>query len=105
MLAKVTFLAPPSPVAEEVAGQSPLRIFVPQSLVASGEGSASIWVADLTARVAQLKPVEIGQALQMAALVEVVSGLTPTDKLIVAGRESLTKAHGFASPAKIPRSN
>ena len=92
MLAKVTFVAAPSPVAEEVAGQSPLRIFVPQSLMASDGGSASIWVADLTSRVAQLKPVEIGQSTPDGALVEVVSGLTLTDKLIVAGRESLTPA-------------
>jgi multidrug efflux pump subunit AcrA (membrane-fusion protein) len=92
MLAKVTFIAAPSPVAEEVAGQSPLRIFVPQSLVTNGEGSTSIWVADLTSRTAQLKSVEIGQSTPDGGLVEVVSGLTPTDKLIVAGRESLTPA-------------
>ena len=55
-------------------------------------GSASIWVADLTSRAAQLKSVEIGQSTSDGGLVEVVSGLTPTDKLIVAGRESLTPA-------------
>ncbi|MDZ4656093.1 MAG: HlyD family efflux transporter periplasmic adaptor subunit [Bythopirellula sp.] len=91
MLAKVTFVAPPSPVSETVDGQSPLRIFAPQALVSSGEGGASIWVADLTSRVAQLKPVEIGQSTPDGGLVEVTSGLTPTDKLIVGGRESLTE--------------
>ncbi len=91
MLAKVTFMAAPSPVSDEAAGESPLRIFVPQSLVANGEGSTSIWVADLTSRVAQLKPVEIGQSTPDGGLLEVVSGLTPTDKLIVGGRESLTQ--------------
>ena len=34
MLAKVTFLAPESPVSELVEGQQPLRVFAPQSLVA-----------------------------------------------------------------------
>lgn len=91
MLAKVTFVAAPSPVADEIAGESPLRLFVPQSLVASGEGNTSIWVADLTYRVAQLKPVEIGQSTPDGGMVEVTSGLTPTDKLIVGGRESLTE--------------
>ena len=37
------------------------------------------------------KPVEIGRAAADGGLVEVLGGLTPTDKLIVGGRESLTE--------------
>ena len=91
MLAKVTFLAPESPVSEMVEGQQPLRVFAPQSLVAGADGSPAIWVADLSARVARLKSVEIGRAAADGGLVEVIGGLTPTDKLIVGGRESLTE--------------
>ena len=91
MLAKVTFLSPESPVAELAHGQQPLRVFAPQSLVAGADGSPAVWVADLSARVARLKPVEIGRAAADGGLVEVVGGLTPTDKLIVGGRESLTE--------------
>jgi multidrug efflux pump subunit AcrA (membrane-fusion protein) len=91
MLAKVTFLAPESPVTDVVEEQPPLRVFVPQSLVAGSPESPAIWVADLTARTALLKAVDIGRAAAAGGLVEVVNGLTPTDKLIVGGRESLTK--------------
>ena len=93
MLAKVTFLAPPSPVVEEEPGESPLRMFVPQSLVNATEGSASVWVANLTTGLAEQKSIEVGRGATEDGLVEVVNGLAPTDKLIVGGRESLS--HGM----------
>ena len=89
MLSKVTFLAPPSPVVETETGESPLRLFVPQSLVATGEGGNAIWVADLTAKVAKRQAIEIGRGTTDDGLVEVTSGLNPTAKLIVGGREAL----------------
>lgn len=91
MLGKVTFLAPPSPVMEGEPSESPLKLFVPQSLVSAGEGSANVWVVDLTAGVAQRKAIEVGRGTTEDGLVEVTSGLLPTDKLIVAGRESVTE--------------
>ncbi len=91
MLGKVTFLAPPSPVTEEDQGDSPLRLFVPQSLVVSSEGGASVWVANLTGNFAKRKSVEVGRGTTDDGLVEIVSGLQPTDKLIVAGRESVSE--------------
>ncbi len=91
MLGKVTFLAPPSPVVNEQPGESPLKLFVPQSLVTTGEGGSSVWVADLTGGTAQLKAVEVGRGATDNGLVEIVSGLQPTDKLIVAGRESVVE--------------
>ena len=87
MLAKVTFLAP-AVVGDVVEGEQPLRIFVPQSLV---NGDA-VWVADVSAKLARLQPVEVGRSSASGGLVEVISGLNPTDKLIVAGRESLSDA-------------
>ncbi len=91
MLGKVTFLAPPSPVVDEEPGESPLKLFVPQSLVTAGEGGSKVWVADLTGGTAQLKAVEVGRGSTDNGLVEIVSGLQPTDKLIVAGRESVVE--------------
>lgn len=89
MLGKVTFLAPPSPNQEGEPSESPLKLFVPQSLVITGEGGANVWVVDLTNKVARRRTVEVGRGTTDNGLVEVTSGLQPTDKLIVAGRESV----------------
>ena len=87
MLVQVTFLAPKSETSDATASHK-MRVFVPRSLIETGEQSSAVWVADLTAGVARRKPVRLGAALP-AGLVE-VEGLTPADKLIVAGRESLS---------------
>lgn len=89
MLGKVTFLAPPSPIQEGEPSESPLKLFVPQSLVITGEGGPHVWVVDLTNKVARRRSVEVGRGVTDGGLVEVTSGLQPTDKLIVAGRESV----------------
>jgi len=86
MLVQVTFLAPKSDADDEAASKK-MRVFVPRSLVETGEHGTSVWVADLTAGVARKKPVQLGAALP-GGLVE-VDGLTPADKLIVGGREGL----------------
>lgn len=91
MLGKVTFLAPHSPVGQSQQSESPLRLFVPQALVTTSAAGASVWVADLTAGTAQRKTVELGRGTTAAGLVEVTNGLQPTDKLIVAGRESVAE--------------
>lgn len=91
MLGKVTFLAPPSPVVEQDQDESPLRLFVPQSLVATTDGGNAVWVADLTQGVAYRKSVEVGRGETEQGLVEITQGLQPTDKLIVGGRESVAE--------------
>ena len=91
MLGKVTFLALPSPVVQKDQGESPLRLFVPQSLVLRGEDGASVWVADVTENLAKRKAVEVGRGATKDGLVEITNGLQPTDKLIVAGRESVAE--------------
>ncbi|MCA9248932.1 MAG: efflux RND transporter periplasmic adaptor subunit [Planctomycetales bacterium] len=88
MLAQVTFLAP-----EQEANSSEehdrLRVLVPRQLVNGGEGDAHIWVANLATKTAERRAITLGQA-GTEELVEVVSGLTPTDKLISGGREALS---------------
>lgn len=91
MLAKVTFLAAPSPFDEHENQWPPLRLFVPQALVTSTDGNASVWVVDLTAGIASRKSVTLGRGVAEGGLVEITSGLTPTDKLIVGGRQSLSE--------------
>jgi RND family efflux transporter MFP subunit len=86
MLVQVTFLAPKSDPSASPTSQT-MRVFVPRSLVETGEHGNTVWLADLTAGVARRKPVRLGGALP-GGLVE-VEGLTPSDKLIVAGREDL----------------
>lgn len=87
MLVSVTFLAPKSDAPDTSKSQK-MRIFVPRSLVESGEHGNAVWIADLSAGVARYKSVQLGAALP-GDLVE-VEGLTPADKLIVGGREAVT---------------
>lgn len=89
MLAKVTFLAPPSVEPSDGEKQPPLRLFIPEQLVSQDESGSAVWTANLAASTAVRKGVLIGGPTA-DGLVEVTSGLTPTDKLIVAGRESLS---------------
>jgi multidrug efflux pump subunit AcrA (membrane-fusion protein) len=89
MLGQVTFIAPPTAVAVTVLEQQPLRLLVPRSLVDGAEASASIWLADSARGVARQQAIQLGRA-GTDDLIEVTSGLTPTDKLIVNGRESLS---------------
>ncbi|WP_442483373.1 efflux RND transporter periplasmic adaptor subunit [Aeoliella sp. SH292] len=91
MLAKVTFVAPPTPEQEGVEQTPPVRTFVPQSLLAQGEAGHSVWVVDLAQGTASRRSVTVGQAMTEGNMVEIVSGLSPTDKLIVGGRESLSE--------------
>ncbi len=91
MLGKVTFLAPPSVVVQEDVDESPLRLFVPQSLVASGEQGSFVWLVNLTTGLAERRTVEVSRGSTEGGLVEVTNGLQPTDKLIVAGRESVSE--------------
>ncbi len=87
MLAHVEFLAPEREKKGEVALE-PLRLLIPRHLVAGPEGAAHVWVADQQSNVAKRRSIKLGRA-GTDDLVEVVRGLTPTDKLIAHGRESL----------------
>ena len=91
MLSKVTFLAPPSQIVDGESGQSPLRLFIPRSLLVAGEGESKVWVANLSTGLASQKTVQVGHSMMHGDLVEITAGLLPTDKLIVSGRESLSE--------------
>ncbi len=89
MLGQVTFLAAPQENPTEESEQDRLRVLIPRSLVVEHNGGSAVWVADTLRGVAQLQPVQFGKA-GTEQLVEVVEGVDPTMKLIVAGREAVT---------------
>jgi hypothetical protein len=89
MLAQVTLLAPERPRSEVDESGQPLRLLVPRPLVMQEEGGNFLWVADRQSRTAQRRSVTLGHA-GTEQLVEVVSGLTPTDKLISSDRQGLS---------------
>jgi len=88
MLARITFLAAPKPGDREEPTEK-LRMLVPGPLVEQGEGGGRVWVADQAAGLARARTVKVGQPTGRGDLVEILEGLTDTDKLIVGGREGL----------------
>lgn len=87
MLVTATFLAPELPESELEESVAAERILAPRRLVQNGEAGASVWIVDANDR-ARRRTIRTGRA-GTAELVEVVEGLTPTDKLIASGTESL----------------
>jgi multidrug efflux pump subunit AcrA (membrane-fusion protein) len=88
MLVQVTFLAPQKAGTESQGAQQALRLLAPRQLVESVDGETCVWVADGVRRAARRQTVKLGRA-GTEELIEVVEGLTATDKLIAGGREGL----------------
>ncbi|WP_254511481.1 efflux RND transporter periplasmic adaptor subunit [Anatilimnocola floriformis] len=89
MLVQVTFLAPERPGTKDIADQDPLRKLIPKELVKTTPDRTTVWVADLQTSRARQQAIQLGKA-STDRLVEVVQGLTATDKLIVSGRDELS---------------
>lgn len=88
MLVTATFLAPDLPENRSKTEQ-PERLLVPKQLVKSEGGQATLWVAD-AAGIARLQHIKLGKA-GTQDLVEVVEGLTPTDRLVSGNREAMVE--------------
>jgi HlyD family secretion protein len=87
MLVSATFLAPDQPGVGPA--ESPReRLLIPRQLVEGDADSAAVWLAD-DGNVARRKNIRLGRA-GTAELIEVLAGLSPTDKLIAGGRDGLT---------------
>lgn len=99
MLARATFLAASKPGASEEPTEK-LRMLVPGPLVEQGESGSRVWVADQAAGLARARTVKVGQATGKGDLVEILEGLTETDKLIVGGREGLKDGQRIAVTAE-----
>jgi RND family efflux transporter MFP subunit len=89
MIAQVVFLAPEVPGQGMEDENDPLRMLVPRELVEKTEEGAIVWVTDPASNVARRRVVQLGQA-GTSQLIEVTQGLSPTDKLIVSGREGIS---------------
>ncbi|MCC7425186.1 MAG: efflux RND transporter periplasmic adaptor subunit [Planctomycetaceae bacterium] len=87
MIINATFLAPELPAKSGSGSEAPERIFVPRPLVDGTGAAATAWVAahDGSARKRSLKLGGNGPG----DLVEVISGLNPTDRLIADGRDRI----------------
>jgi len=86
MLVTTTFLAPPT-IGEREKSSELERLLVPKELV-EGQGSAStIWIVDALGQ-ARARRIRVGRAIT-SELVEVLDGLSPTDKLIAGERQGL----------------
>ena len=79
MLVTSTFLAPPAKT-EEPASESLQRIFIPRQLVQTESGSSQVWIVNPNER-AEKVAIQTGAATN-EGLIEVVSGLDPTHKVI-----------------------
>jgi len=87
MLVSATFLAPAKPQSTAEQPSAPERLLVHKDLTLQVQGGSAVWIASADGR-AEQRAVQLGQAADKG-LVEVLQGLTPTDKLIVGGREGL----------------
>ncbi len=87
MLVTATFLAPPTPESQLDEVQETERLLVPRDLVVTSEQGTAVWIvtADGTAA---LQSVTLGKA-GTEELVEVVSGVDPTSKIIATGQQGL----------------
>ncbi|TWU34153.1 multidrug efflux system subunit MdtA [Novipirellula aureliae] len=86
MLVTASFLAP---IIGESGGESTAteRKFIPDQLVQTGESGTFVWIVDEN-NAAQRRTVDVGSRSD-GGLVEIISGLNLTDKLVVAGVEQL----------------
>ena len=87
MLVDATFLAPEES-ADSTQSSQQLRVFLPRTLVHQDADGAYVWLADQTAGVAQRTPVTTG-FVGANGLVEIVSGLTISSRIIVSGSDGL----------------
>jgi HlyD family secretion protein len=87
MLVDVTFVAPK--VADTMVDASEeMRLYVPQQLIAQGEGGSYVWVADQSDGVARRTAVTTGRPAA-GGMIEITSGLTLASRIIARGQEGL----------------
>jgi len=87
MLVDVTFLAPESEEPEDASSEE-YRLYLPRSVVHTGESGSFVWLADVAAGVARRQPVELGQ-VQTPTLVEIAGNLTAASRVIASGHDRL----------------
>ena len=87
MLVTATFLAPPQVILPSDDEPYKERMLIPRQLVQSEGENHSVWVVD-PGGIARRKAITLGNA-GTKELVEVVEGISPTDKLISSNQQEL----------------
>ncbi|MDZ4852451.1 MAG: HlyD family efflux transporter periplasmic adaptor subunit, partial [Pirellulaceae bacterium] len=87
MLVSATFLAPPNAVSDSKIDETDQRLLIPRQLIDDKTDGQFVWVADAQG-CARKRPIATGKA-GTDELIEVIRGLTPTDKIIASGRAGL----------------
>ncbi len=87
MLVSATFLAPPNAVSDSKTYEADQRLLIPRKLIDGKADQQFVWVADAQG-CARKRTVVTGKA-GTDELIEVIRGMTPTDKIIASGREGL----------------
>ncbi len=87
MLVDVTFLAPKQPEQSTEPSQE-LKLYVLQQLVHQDEGGSFVWLADQSDGIARKTIVDTG-LVGSDGLVEIISGLTISSRIISGGRDGL----------------
>lgn len=87
MLVTATFLTPQSAMPSADQESQSERILVPRQLIQTSDSVSVVWTVDARGQ-ARSRDVVLGKAT-LGDLAEVISGLDPTDKLIVSGMEGL----------------
>jgi multidrug efflux pump subunit AcrA (membrane-fusion protein) len=87
MLVEATFLSPPTGNSTQPATPQ-VWLLVPADLIDSTGQTPQVWVADVAAKKARRKSIQLGHP-QADGMIEVVSGLSVGDRLIAGGREQL----------------
>lgn len=86
MLVATSFLAP-KPASEARVSATTERLLIPRSLIQSAGEEQTVWIVDPRGY-AQRRTIRTGSA-GTQTLVEVIDGLTPTDRLISEGRQTV----------------
>lgn len=87
MLVDVTFLEPPR-LEQKTATTKELKLYIPRQLVHDGDGEYFVWIADQSEGIARKTTVKLG-AEGVNGLVEITSGLSVSNRVIVGGADGL----------------
>lgn len=88
MLVDVTFIAPERADVTKSEDRQEYQLFLPTEVVETTPDGSSVWIADLSSRIARRQPVELG-TIRTATMVQITSGLTVGSRVISEGRGGL----------------
>ncbi|WP_417850090.1 HlyD family efflux transporter periplasmic adaptor subunit [Thalassoglobus sp.] len=94
MLVRATFLAADRESETENGNTEQERMLIPRKLVTETDSGSTVWIVSAE-RTAHQQKISLGTA-GTDVLVEVTSGLTPTDRVISVGRENLQEGDKVA---------